>query len=79
VFLSMFTFHNARRFMESLLITEFGDSKMHIGGKLCPIVPIELSSYSFATFCFCRLCSRLHTLPVCGPCGALRPRRCNQL
>ncbi|KAF1333315.1 putative 3-oxo-5-alpha-steroid 4-dehydrogenase/steroid 5-alpha-reductase, partial [Globisporangium splendens] len=32
MFLSMFTFHNARRFMESLLITEFGDSKMHIGG-----------------------------------------------
>lgn len=33
VFLSLFTFHTTRRFVESLLITEFGDSTMHISGK----------------------------------------------
>lgn len=34
VFLSLFAFHTTRRFVESLLITEFGDSTMHIGGTV---------------------------------------------
>lgn len=33
VFLGLFAFHTTRRFVESLLITEFGDSTMHISGK----------------------------------------------
>ncbi|GAB9474078.1 putative 3-oxo-5-alpha-steroid 4-dehydrogenase/steroid 5-alpha-reductase [Globisporangium polare] len=34
VFLGLFAFHTTRRFVESLLITEFGDSTMHISAFL---------------------------------------------
>lgn len=33
-FVSFFLLQTTRRFLESLLITEFGDAKMHIGGAI---------------------------------------------
>ena len=33
-FLALFTVHTTRRFFESLLVTEFGDAKMHVCSRL---------------------------------------------
>lgn len=40
-FLSLFALHLSRRFFESLLITQFGDSKMHVSGtNRCVLDPV---------------------------------------